>query len=244
MWLIKKVYLLLAKLIKRVFNFPDKGKLKWSLYSKAPVTVYTTEPEKFSNHLHVVNIQGISVQHKISISLVATVFNEAENIIRWLESIECQTFLPDEVVIVDGGSTDGTPQLIDEIAKKTKLNIRLIIKKSKYSEGRNIAIQHAGGPIIAVTDAGTLLDPNWLHYLTLPFEINPSTQVVAGWYKPVIQSNFHRRLAKKTTFANAYEVWIDEFLPSSRSIAVRKEELEKINLYPDWITSAGEEFVA
>lgn len=227
--------------IKRIFRFPDSSTMRWKLYSKAPVTVYTTEPEKFSTHPHVVDVRGTTHRHSLAISLISTVYNEAKNIDRWLESIEQQTLSPDEVVIVDGGSTDGTPQRIVEYSKKSKLKICLIEQKSGYSEGRNIAIRQARGPIIAVTDAGTLLNPDWLYYLTLPFELNPAVQVVAGWYKPIIQSDFHQRLAKKTTMANANDVWIDEFLPSSRSIAVRKEELEKINLYPEWITSAGED---
>ena len=231
----------MKKFIRQFFRFPDITKLQWKLYAKAPVTIYTTKPDNFQNHKFVVNTRSVTHKHLFSISLISTVYNEADNIRTWLASIEKQTIKPDEVVIVDGGSNDGTPSKIEEYAKSSSLNIKLIIKRSGYSEGRNIAIQNAHGPIIAITDAGTILEPTWLEYITLPFDINPEIQVVAGWYKPIVKTKFHELLAKLTTISEAKQVWIEEFLPSSRSIAVKKEQLEMIGLYPDWLTSAGED---
>ena len=48
----------------------------------------------------------------MKVSLIATVLNGAEHIEEFLGSLEAQTRAPDEVVIVDGGSTDGTLQLV------------------------------------------------------------------------------------------------------------------------------------
>jgi glycosyltransferase involved in cell wall biosynthesis len=42
------------------------------------------------------------------ITVIATVLNEGENIRRLMESLAAQTLAPDEVVIVDGGSSDNT----------------------------------------------------------------------------------------------------------------------------------------
>ncbi|NOX60915.1 MAG: glycosyltransferase, partial [Chloroflexi bacterium] len=41
-------------------------------------------------------------------SLIATVYNEGAAIRKLLDSIVAQTLPPDEIVIVDGGSTDDT----------------------------------------------------------------------------------------------------------------------------------------
>jgi len=48
------------------------------------------------------------------ISVVATVLNEGQAIEHLLKSLATQTRMPDEVVIVDGGSTDGTLETLQE----------------------------------------------------------------------------------------------------------------------------------
>ena len=42
------------------------------------------------------------------ISFISTVYNEEDSIIEFLQSLKCQTCLPGEMIIVDGGSTDST----------------------------------------------------------------------------------------------------------------------------------------
>jgi maltose O-acetyltransferase len=231
----------LLKMLKRIFNYPDMSQLKWISYSKAPVVVYTLSPQTFSDHSFVVDVSQVSHKHSTPIALIATICNEIDTIGQWLDSIEHQTLRPDEVTIVDGGSTDGSSEYISKYAESSSLQIQLIVQKSGYSEGRNIAIRNSKSPIIAITDAGTMLEPTWLYYLTLPFEIDPMLQVVAGWYTPIVKNKFQQRLAKLTTIGDANKVWIDEFLPSSRSIAVRKDCLETVGMYPEWVTSAGED---
>ena len=48
----------------------------------------------------------------MKVSLIATVLNGAEHIEDFLGSLALQTRAPDEVVIVDGGSTDHTVDLL------------------------------------------------------------------------------------------------------------------------------------
>ena len=61
---------------------------------------------------------------------------------------------------------------------------------ANISRGRNLAIELASGPIIAVTDAGTRLEPQWLAALTAPFaEVDPP-DVVAGMFRGEAESAF------------------------------------------------------
>src|SRR6187401_1554068 len=95
------------------------------------------------------------------ISLVMTVRNEAKSLPHLLESVFAQTLLPNEIVIVDGGSTDGTQDAVR--AYTGRLPLRLIEEPgANISRGRNRAIREAAHDVIAVTDAGVRLDPRWL----------------------------------------------------------------------------------
>src|SRR5688500_5065742 len=118
-----------------------------------------------------------------SISLIATVLNEGNSIRALLDSRASQTRRPDEIVLVDGGSMDNTPDIIRSYADQ--LPIKLLIEPGcNISEGRNAAIRAASGEVIAATDAGVRLENDWLEKLTAPFFENPNTQIVAGFFFP------------------------------------------------------------
>ena len=48
----------------------------------------------------------------MKVSLIATVLNAADHAPTFLASIRAQSRVPDEVIVVDGGSTDGTLELL------------------------------------------------------------------------------------------------------------------------------------
>ena len=103
----------------------------------------------------------------MNVSVIVTVLNESEAIERLLESLESQTRLPDEVVIADGGSTDGTLEALGAWASAGRIPLRILEEPgANISEGRNAAIAAATGEVIATTDSGVRLEtdwPKWLH---------------------------------------------------------------------------------
>lgn len=127
-------------------------------------------------------------------SIVVTFFNEAENIVSFLESVERQSVLPDEVVLVDGGSTDATVEKTNQFIKvsKSKIRYQIVVKKGNRSVGRNEAIRRARNEIIACTDVGCILDEDWLKNILKPFE-KSNVGVVAGYYDARTETNFQKK---------------------------------------------------
>jgi len=167
------------------------------------------------------------------VSVICTVKNEREAIGRLLDSLAAQTRPPDEVVICDGGSDDGTLEVLRDYAGPWPLRV-LERPGANISQGRNAAIAAATGEIIASTDAGVRLSPNWLEELIRPLEENPAAQAVAGFFQPDPQTVFETALGATTLPALA-EVRPERFLPSSRSVAFRKRAWEQVGGYPEWL---------
>lgn len=170
----------------------------------------------------------------MKVSLVITVLNEEETITSLLESIFSQTKKPDEVIIVDGGSKDKTIQKIREHKEKLdkKGFIRVIEKKgANRPVGRNLGIEAAKEDIIAITDAGCVLDKRWIEEITDPFN-DSDVEVVSGYYKTMASSVFEKCLA---TYALVMPERINpkEFLPSARSMAIRKSTWRDAGGFPE-----------
>jgi glycosyltransferase involved in cell wall biosynthesis len=169
------------------------------------------------------------------VTFIATVFNEEASIISLLKSLKTQTKKVDEIIIVDAGSKDKTSFLINNYSKKNKnQNILLLKKKGNRSVGRNTAIKKAKGSIVIASDAGCILKDDWVKKITAPFSDN-AIDVVAGFYKPIVYSQFQKCLATYTcTMPDRVNA---NFLPSSRSIAFKKKAWEKIGGYPEHLST-------
>ena len=109
------------------------------------------------------------------VSVVATVLNEAEDIGHVVPSLLAQQPPAAEVIVVDGGSTDGTWEWLAamHVQDPRLVAIRDETCSLKYSagpvsRGRNVAIAAAQSQIIATADAGCTYAPNWLSNLTAP----------------------------------------------------------------------------
>src|SRR5689334_20070103 len=109
--------------------------------------------------------QGECCRKLARVSLVVPVRDEAETISVLLSSIERQTRRPDEVIIVDGGSKDGTPDLVRGLVGDDR-GIQIVeAGAATPGRGRNVGWSVARNPWIAFTDAGIELDPAWLERL-------------------------------------------------------------------------------
>ncbi len=116
-----------------------------------------------------------------AVSVAATVLNEREDIDLLVSSLCSQTLAPAEVIIVDGGSTDGTWERL-EASRAQHPNLVPIrdpscsLKNSPgpIARGRNVGINAATSEVVACADCGCTYHPEWLARLTAPILNNAS----------------------------------------------------------------------
>lgn len=102
------------------------------------------------------------LRRKPKVSVVVASYNAAHTLKACLESLRNQNYSDYEVILVDDGSTDGTPHLAQQFP-----HVRYFRHQTNLglSVARNTGIAAAEGEIIAFTDADCRADEDWLYYL-------------------------------------------------------------------------------
>ncbi|OGM01873.1 hypothetical protein A2115_00280 [Candidatus Woesebacteria bacterium GWA1_41_8] len=173
----------------------------------------------------------------MKVSICITVFNAEKLIAPLLQSLLAQIKKADEIVIVDGGSTDKTVEIIKHFQRKHK-EIKILLDNCFRARGRNLAVEIAQYPIIAMTDAGCVARKAWLKRITGPF-VHPEVDIVAGVYESVGDTPMQKALGLFLGYPiSKFGV---NFLPTARSIAFRKEAWEKVGGFPEKEQNSAED---
>lgn len=166
----------------------------------------------------------------IKVSLVVPMYNEEDSLEKLVDSIDNQTVCPDEVILVDGGSTDRTVEIFEEICLPDSMYKLIKIGRATPGRGRNVGVENSLCEWVAFTDAGIILHERWLAELVKTVEADSTVDAVYGNLSPVINSFFE----KIATFAYVAPLRRDgirtKFIASS---LVRREVWQKIGGFPD-----------
>ncbi|MBI5118080.1 glycosyltransferase family 2 protein [Candidatus Poribacteria bacterium] len=107
-----------------------------------------------------------------TISVVIPTFNGSRYIPDCLNSLEQQLRKPEEIILVDDGSTDDTASLVASSYPKVRL-IELGSNRG-FAAAANEGIRHAGGDYVALLNNDTRATAQWLSELERALDENPS----------------------------------------------------------------------
>jgi glycosyltransferase involved in cell wall biosynthesis len=182
----------------------------------------------------------------VACSLVSTVLNDVEGVREMLADLCAQTRLPDEFVVVDGGSKDGTYELLLAEAPRLPFKLRALQEKGcNVSRGRNLAIEAASHDVILTTDFGCRLDKGWVEGLVRPFEADPTVEIVTGSWR-IRPEDVHTdaQWAEWALAGGKMEmVATPTCLASTRSLALKKQVWIDFGRYPEDLSLAGDDAI-
>ena len=100
----------------------------------------------------------------LKVSIIVPIYNVEKYLSQCLDSIIGQTYSNIEIILIDDGSTDNSPQICDEYAKQDG-RIRVIHKEnSGASSARNLGLKTAKGEYLAFMDPDDWLDLNTIEF--------------------------------------------------------------------------------
>ena len=183
-----------------------------------------------------------------AMSVVTTVLDDVDGLTELLTGLVPQLGPEDEVVIVDGGSTDGTVSVALRAAEADP-RVRLFVEPGAgISRGRNVGIGLAEHDVIACTDAGCVPAPGWLDALRRAVDRHPEIDLWTGTYRVLADKPWELALAatgypsieelgRRTPFVVGYGRLFgrvfDPSMPTGRSVAFTRRAWRAAGGFPE-----------
>ena len=106
--------------------------------------------------------------------------NRAGDLVNALASLLIQLRAPDEVVVVDNGSTDGTRDVVASFADRLPI-VYAHLDEPSIPGARNLVLETATREVVAFTDDDAICEPEWLDSVERAFLRADNIGIVGGW---------------------------------------------------------------
>jgi GT2 family glycosyltransferase len=101
-------------------------------------------------------------------SIIIVTYNHKKYLNLCIQSIHLQDY-PCEIILVDNGSNDGTPDFVENFFPDVKV---IRNKNTGYGAGNNLGVSHSEGKYIVLLNPDTIVEKNWLREIIEPLRKN------------------------------------------------------------------------
>ncbi len=172
------------------------------------------------------------------ISVIVPAYNVEDYLKRCLDSLLAQTYTDTEIIIVDDGSTDNTPKMLDEYSSADD-RIRVVHKENGgVSSARNTALDMVRGSYVAFPDADDYCEPDMLKSLYDAITQAGADMAVCGYYEEYKDRTDEYGIGLEQCVYDQEEAFAEYFTMGGRigsgcwNKLVKREALEGIRYKP------------
>lgn len=179
--------------------------------------------------------------HELKFSIVAPMLNEMPNVENlFLRSLAQQTFKDFEIIIVDGGSTDGSVEACLWSKRVFDLDLKLICDRTRnIGYIRNVGAKHAKGEIIFQTSTDVYFEPRFFEGVDRFFREHKDLTALGGRTFPVgstapLVTHLGHGFFDFIRFVMSCRFMpVKKLRPSGNFLAVKRSVFEELGGYPN-----------
>ncbi|MBU0646593.1 glycosyltransferase family 2 protein [Patescibacteria group bacterium] len=175
---------------------------------------------------------------KNTISVIIPAYQHAKTIAACLDSILAQTIAPDEIIVVNDGSTDG----LEQVLKPYQNRIRLITQANRGSNPtRNRGFNESTGDYIIFCDADVVMQPDMLEKMKDLLDAHPEVSYVYcgfryGW-KSFASFPFNEARLRRMNFIHTTALVRRQHFPGF------DEEIKRLQDWDVWLTMLDQGYI-
>lgn len=172
-------------------------------------------------------------------SILVTGFNDGKRYADFFESIKKQTLLPSELIIADGGSSDNSKEIVEDLIPNYLFKIRFIDAEDRLNiaQGYNVAVKACKTNLMLMMGIGNDYSDNFCESM-IKYYYNNDVDIV---YTPIVGINVN-------TFSKAFNIAFvggkkgkDFGYASNRGALLSKKVFDKIGYFYEGFVYAGED---
>lgn len=158
----------------------------------------------------------------MKISAIIPAYNNRDHLRNFLKSLKDQTLKPDEVIVIDDGSTDGTKEMITEEFPSVGL---IVHPRNKGAcAALNTGIKNAKNGYVVMLDQDLVLPETWMEEIAREIEGDEKIAVVSGLHISPVCEKIENRKEKPSYYGCGFH--------GGGSIA-KKSALIEAGLFPE-----------
>lgn len=182
------------------------------------------------------------------VSIIIPTHNDSACIERTVRSMEAQAWDMLEILVIDDGSTDETPRILERLKESCpRLRVFTVSSKSGAATARNVGFDNAKGEILALIDGDMWAPPEWVPTLIAPLtsreaevtggpdKVPPSSPLVSqciGYSMDSLLTNAGLRLG---------DTKLVRYLPGTGNMAITRAALDRAGNFDESFHDTGED---